>query len=130
NRDHGDPSYVELDHRASGIGLRALSPVHLRAWREDGDIVFTWLRRTRIDGDSWELAEVPLGGEREAYEFEILIDDEPVRALSGSDPRFRYTAAAQDEDFGPSVPASFAVRILQMSNTFGRGAPLETTIHV
>jgi hypothetical protein len=130
NRDHGDPSYVELEHQASGIGLRPLSPVHLRASRDGGDVVFTWLRRTRIDGDSWELSEVPLGEEREAYTFDIVSGGEPVRSVTLLEPLFRYTAAAQDEDFGLSVPASFAIRICQMSNTFGRGAPLETTIHV
>ena len=55
-----------------GIGLRPLAPVHLRSERDAGDIVFTWIRRTRIDGDGWELADVPLGEEREAYEIEVI----------------------------------------------------------
>lgn len=129
-RDHGDPSYVEMGHRASGIGLRPLSPVHLRAVREAGDVVFTWIRRTRIDGDGWEMSDVPLGEEREAYEVEILSGGEGVRTVGVGEPRFRYTAAAQDEDFAGAPPAGFTLRIYQLSTIFGRGAPLEDTVNV
>jgi hypothetical protein len=129
-RDHGDPSYVERRHAASGIGLRPLSPVHLRARRQDGDIFFTWIRRTRIDGDGWELNDVPLGEEREAYEVEILSAGAPVRMAATSEAMFRYTAAEQNEDFGFPPPASFALRVYQMSAAAGRGAPLEASIHV
>ena len=129
-RDHGDPSYVERRHAASGIGLRPLSPVHLRARRQDGDIVFTWIRRTRIDGDGWELNDVPLGEEREAYEVEILSAGAPVRMAATSEAMFRYTAAEQNEDFGFPPPPSFALHVYQMSATAGRGAPLEASIHV
>src|SRR5205085_12633753 len=129
-RDHGDPSYVEMEHVATGIGLRPLAPVHLRAGRDGSDIVFTWIRRTRIDGDGWELADVPLGEEREAYEIEVIAGGVPVRTEAVSQPLLRYTAAAQAEDFGIGVPASFTLRIYQMSAAFGRGAPLETIIRV
>jgi hypothetical protein len=130
NRDHGDPSYVELRHSANGIGLRPLAPVHLRARRDGGDIVFSWIRRTRIDGDGWELSEVPIGEEREAYEAEIIDGGTPVRTVSVLEPLFRYTAAAQSEDFDLTVPPSITLRIYQMSNTYGRGAALEATVHI
>ena len=56
-------------------GLRAsapLAPVHMRCDRAPGgDIVFSWIRCTRINGDSWDGIDVPLGEESEAYVAEI-----------------------------------------------------------
>nr|WP_272210663.1 hypothetical protein [Marinicella sp. W31]MDC2876564.1 hypothetical protein [Marinicella sp. W31] len=60
-------------------GLRAetpFSPVHLRARRLDtGDVVLTWVRRSRIDADDWSAAEIPLDEDSESYRLEIF----PVR---------------------------------------------------
>ncbi|MFL5259295.1 MAG: hypothetical protein ACJ8AS_06040, partial [Hyphomicrobiales bacterium] len=126
-RDHGDPAYVEISHVASGIGLRPLSPVHLRGWRDGGDVVFSWTRRTRIDGDGWELAEVPLGEEREAYDVEVLSGGAAVRTVAVQEPRFRYSLSEQAADFG-TPPSTFTLRIFQLSAVFGRGAPLEATV--
>jgi hypothetical protein len=128
-RDHGDPTYVERSHVASGIGLRPLSPVHVRGLRDGSDVVFSWTRRTRIDGDGWELAEVPLGEEHEAYEVEVLSGGVAVRTVAVDEPRFRYAGAEQTSDFG-TPPAAFTLRVFQMSAVFGRGAPLQATVRL
>jgi hypothetical protein len=128
-RDHGDPAYVSFDHPVRGLGLRPLHPVQPRATRDGGDVVFTWIRRTRSNGDSWELAEVPLGEDREEYALDILAGGTPVRSLILGEAAYRYTAAAQQQDFG-SAPTSFTLRLAQISATFGRGAVLERTLHV
>ena len=70
--DSGHSSYLELILQGQAKGLRPLSPCQLRARRDGADVVFTWIRRTRIDGDGWELAEMPLGEESESYRLEIL----------------------------------------------------------
>ena len=40
---------------------------HLRAEAGPGGLHVTWVRRTRVEGDGWTPAEVPLGEDREAY---------------------------------------------------------------
>jgi GTA TIM-barrel-like domain/Putative phage tail protein len=127
-RDHGDPSYVEFARTPSAIGLRPLAPAQLRARRFGGDIALSWIRRTRIDGDSWELADVPLGEERESYAIDILDGAAVKRAVSVSAPAFTYALADQVADFGGPVSV-LGVRIAQVSAVFGRGTPLERTIH-
>ena len=71
-RDIGDASYAVAAHTFQGLGLKPLSPVHVRAVRAGGDVAFSWVRRTRLGGDSWETPEVPLGEDNESYEVDIL----------------------------------------------------------
>ncbi|MCE8006590.1 glycoside hydrolase/phage tail family protein [Aestuariivita sp.] len=120
-----DPSYVERVEAFDGIGLRPLSPVHLRAVpRPDGAIELSWIRRTRIDGDSWDLPEVPLGEEREAYVVRIFDDAGVLREEEVSVPQWRYQAAAQTAD-GASGLIRFEVA--QISARFGPGVPATCT---
>ena len=64
-----------------------------------------WIRRTRLDGDGWEPAEVPLGEEREAYEVDILSGSTAIRTLSASRPEALYPAADEIADFGVAQAA-------------------------
>ena len=67
SRPYDDASYRHRVAAFEGIGLRPYAPTHLRARRQGGDLVVTWVRRTRIDGDGWGRGDVPLGEAREAY---------------------------------------------------------------
>jgi hypothetical protein len=121
-------AHVTVEHQSRMLGLRPLSPCHLRARRDGSDVVFTWLRRTRIDGDSWDLAEVPLGEEAETYAVSIIDGALVKRSLYVSDATYRYGAAQIAADFGAD-PGVFTLRIAQVSATFGAGAILQRTIH-
>ena len=68
-------------------------------------MLLTWIRRTRAAaGDSWVLAEVPLGEEREEYELEVLDGGTVVRTVAGlASPAFTYTTAMATADFGGPV---------------------------
>jgi hypothetical protein len=131
SRPIGHASYGTTTFAAAGIGLRPLSPVHARARTEtSGDRILTWIRRTRVGGDSWEVAEVPLGEAQERYEVDILSapgSATVVRTLTVDAPEAIYTAADQITDWGAPLP-SYAVRIHQMSALVGRGAPLEAML--
>jgi hypothetical protein len=127
--DHGDPAYVEFSRTSRGLGLRPMRPAHLKAKADGGDAVFSWTRRTRIDGDGWELADVPLGEEREAYELDVMNGAVVARTIAAATPTCRYTLAEQTADFG-AAQTSFHVRVAQLGTAFGRGPVLERTLNV
>jgi len=104
-----------------------LSPVHVRGTRTGDDLTVTWLRRTRIGGDSWDSVEVPLAEDSERYEIDILDGTTLKRTLATTTPAATYTAADQTTDFG-APQSSIAVRVSQLSTTFGRGTPRAATL--
>ncbi|HRX34912.1 MAG TPA: glycoside hydrolase/phage tail family protein [Aestuariivirga sp.] len=121
--------YVSVAHQGKLLGLRPLSPCSLRASRDGGDVIFSWLRRTRIDGDSWDVAEVPLGEETESYVASVMNGAAIMRSTSVTAQQYRYPAADIAGDFGMD-PGEFTIRIAQLSAAYGPGAVLERTIHV
>ncbi len=128
-RDYGDSAAVALETVPSAVALRPLSPVHARARRGDDGIMLSWIRRTRIDGDSWALQDVPLGEDAESYAVDILSGAEVVRSLHAAAANVLYAAGQELADFG-APQASLAIRIAQISASAGRGFPLETIISV
>jgi hypothetical protein len=127
SRDLGSPNYVEVAHTFVGEGLKPLSPVHVRGSRSAGDLNLTWVRRTRIGGDSWDGIDVPLGETQERYEIDILDGPTVKRTLTATSPSAIYTAAQQTVDFGAPQP-SISLRIFQLSATRGRGTPRDATV--
>jgi hypothetical protein len=133
SRDIADPSYDTKVVTLTGRGRRPLSPARVKGVRPDGsdDIVLTWIRRTRIGGDSWGQEEVPLGEESERYDVEIFDGSDVVRTFSAlSAPTVTYTAAQQTADFGAPIawPSSLSLRVYQRSASFGRGTALQATL--
>ena len=122
SRDIADPSYVATQHTFQGLGLKPLSPVHVRGVRAGGDLTISWVRRTRLGGDVWDVPEVPLGEDSEAYEVDILDGATVVRTLTSGSPSVTYAGADQIADFG-AAQASYAIRVYQMSAAYGRGTP-------
>ncbi|SFV39182.1 baseplate multidomain protein megatron [Hyphomicrobium facile] len=121
NRDIGDASYVTEPFAYHALGLRPLSPVHVRGVRTSGDLSISWVRRTRSGGDNWELPEVPLGEESESYEVDILDGSTVKRTLATSSANITYSSADQIADFG-AVQPSVSVKVYQTNVIFGRGA--------
>lgn len=108
-----------------GMSLKPASPVHVEAVDDSGDWVITWVRRTRFGGELRDLVDVPLNEVVEAYEVDIWNDDftERKRVLTATGTReVTYTAAQQTADFGGAA-TTFGVRVYQMSDKVGRGAP-------
>ena len=60
-------SYVHRRKAFQGNGLRPYTPSHLVAKITDQAVWASWIWRSRIDADSWQRAEVPLGEEAEVY---------------------------------------------------------------
>lgn len=129
-REISDAVYITRTAAFSGIGLRPLSPVHLRAMRlTNGDIALSWVRRTRVDGDGWQQVDVPLAEAAEAYEVDVLSDAQVVRVLNVSSPSAVYTADEQTQDFGV-LPNAIDLGVSQVSAVYGRGVVLKETVNV
>jgi GTA TIM-barrel-like domain/Putative phage tail protein len=119
NRDYGDATALALDATPQATALKPLAPVHLKAAR--GGVTFTWIRRTRIDGDGW-VGEVPLGEDSEQYTVDILSGSTVLRTLSVTAPSALYAAADELADFG-APQTSLGIRVTQLSATVGAGFP-------
>jgi hypothetical protein len=127
--DHGHSSFVEFTFTGTLKAIRPLAPTRLRAMSDASGVQLSWIRNTRIDGDSWDLSEVPLGEDSEIYRLEILNGTAVVRSLEITTPTYLYSNANLVTDFG-AVPANFNLRIAQRSLTYGLGASLERTVDV
>jgi hypothetical protein len=126
NRSHDDVTAVALAVTPGATALRPLSPVHVKAVRQGDGIHLSWIRRTRIDGDSWA-AEVPLGEDAEAYVLDILSRATVVRGIACATPSALYANADELADFG-APQTSLRVRVAQLSSTAGAGFPAELTL--
>lgn len=119
--DHGHASYLNMTTEAGGRGLRPLSPARLGLQRAGSDLQLSWIRRSRIDGDSWELESLPLGEASEAYRLRIYDGAAVKRSIDTAEPSYLYTAAAFAADFAVP-PASITISVAQLSATTGEGA--------
>jgi len=124
-RNYDDPSYLHMQAAFQGIGLRPYAPCHLQAVGVVGsDIAVSWIRRTRVDGDSWEGVEVPLGETVERYLLRVMDGTTVLREVFLVAPEWTYSAADQAAD---GVSAPFNIAVAQVSTSFGSG-PFETLV--
>ncbi|MBX9874678.1 MAG: hypothetical protein K2X84_07455, partial [Beijerinckiaceae bacterium] len=119
-RDMGDPSMAEIVATAGSGALLPLSPVHARARRAAGGITIDWIRRSRIDADSWDLAEVPLGEEAERYDVAVRLGGVVLRRQTTDRAIWFYSNAEELADFG-AAQAEIEIVIAQISAVAGRG---------
>jgi hypothetical protein len=102
--------------------LMPLSPVHLGLRRlPSGDAVLSWIRRGRLDADSWMGEEIPLGEASELYRLEISAPGgETLRMVEVASPSHVYTLAQMTGDFG-TVPEEIELTVRQVSQAVGPG---------
>jgi hypothetical protein len=115
-----DPVHGHAVIAFEGLGLRPYAPVHLRAAPTGGgDLRLSWIRRTRIGGDRWEVPEVPLGEESERYLVRVMQGDRVLRETMVEAPQWTYSAAARAAD---TAGGACDVHVAQVSALFGPGA--------
>ena len=127
--DYGSASYLELSTTGTLRPLRPLSPAQIKLAHDPAGLSITWIRRTRVDGDSWELAEVPLSEASELYQLDVVAAGVVKRSITLTTPNYLYATADIVTDFG-ALPSSLTLRVAQISAAFGPGAVLERTINV
>jgi hypothetical protein len=127
-----DAAYEQGSFTFGGVGLRPFSVSLIQGTRDlpAMDVTFTWIRRTRFGGDSWDAQDVPLNEEAELYDLEILSGTTVVRTrYSLTSPTWYYSAAMQITDFG-SAQSSYTVNVYQISATYGRGQVATTAVYL
>lgn len=118
-RPYDDPSYTHVVAAFDGNGLRPYSPCHLAALDGGaGDLTLTWIRRTRIDGDNWDLDDAPLGEASERYRLRILAGGQVLREVTVTQPTWTYLAADIATDLAAGADRW---AVAQISDTFGPG---------
>ncbi len=119
NRPVTDSIYSQEAHSFDGVGIRPFTPVHLKYASDGlGGLTVNWTRRTRIDGDSWQSLEVPLGEDLERYHLRILDGQNVVREAETTSPAWSYSAGDIASD---GVSGGLSVEIAQISERYGIG---------
>ncbi|WEX07726.1 glycoside hydrolase/phage tail family protein [Chelativorans sp. AA-79] len=126
--DISDEYFLRVPAEGGRQALLPLSPVHLRARMHAGDLHLSWIRRGRVDADSWMGEDIPLGEERELYRIGIgLPGGASVRTATAAAPAWVYTAAMMAADFS-EPPAAIEVSVAQSSALVGAGLPVRRTV--
>lgn len=125
-RSHEDTSYVTRQEAFDGIGLRPYAPVHLSSSGALGaDLSLTWIRRTRVDGDSWDSEEVPLGEENLSYRLQVMSGTVVLRSTTVNAATWVYSAAQQAAD---GARAGDYITVAQISARYGAGVSARVTL--
>ena len=121
------PAGVALDPERSVVltgavgaeALTPLSPAHLRVEAgPEGALHIGWVRRARVDADSWLPDDIPLGEEREAYRVRIEGADRAA-SFETAEPRFTYEAALREANGHAQGP--LVVSVAQIGTLVGEG---------
>ena len=112
--------------------LQCLSPVHAKiSWPQgiEGDWQIGWTRRTRLDGDDFDVPDIPLGEAREAYALALLLDkngqQEIIAEWVETQPHARLSQKFRTTHkvaFGGA--RTWRLRIAQLNDRNEAGAPL------
>ncbi|MEO1037933.1 MAG: glycoside hydrolase/phage tail family protein [Pseudomonadota bacterium] len=114
---------ARTDYQYDGLELQPLSPVHLRALTNDEGLQLSWVRRTRLGGDGWNLLEAPLSEQDERYQVRLL---DPLGAVLSQDevaqPGWHIAPAALNM-LVPDGLSGCSLDVAQLSDLTGAGRP-------
>jgi hypothetical protein len=112
-----------------GLAERPWSPCHLKVTQDpSGAVQVRWTRRTRIGGDDWGVAEVPLSETREVYRVEVLKGAAVLRSTQVEQSQWLYGAADQAADFVANERSMIQIRVSQGSDSYGWGVPTQINL--
>ncbi|MDO9525576.1 MAG: host specificity protein, partial [Gemmobacter sp.] len=117
-RGYDDPAVVHRVDAFAGVGLRPYAPAHLRQTAVASGDRFTWVRRTRVDGDSWQSEEVPLGEASERYRVRVMQGSVVKREVDVTVPEWVYPTAQRAAD---GVSGALRLEVAQVSDRYGPG---------
>jgi hypothetical protein len=115
-RPYDDPLFKKEIWTVRGLAAKPFKPVHVRASISEVGLDASWVRRTRIGGDSWLVADVPVGEETETYRVRIVRNDLVLLDVSVTEPQFTVANA-----FVGPIQAGDVFEVAQVSVSFGHG---------
>ncbi len=119
NNGYLNSGVVEISQSFNGLGLRPYSVSHLVARGHSGEEVFlSWIRRTRLDGDSWQSIEVPLGEDIESY---VIIVNWGVKEVRRAETTHAFWIYTRDMQVLDGISGSVVISVAQQSAVFGVG---------
>ena len=125
-KGYDSPASVLRVDAFDGAGLRPYGVAHLRVRAiAGGDLALSWIRRTRIDGDTWQSAEVPLAEATESYTVRIMQGTVIKRETVVTSPSWTYTSVQQAAD---AVTGALTLEVAQNSDRYG-GGPFRSVQH-
>jgi len=96
--------------------------VHLRIEPDVDGLGLTWIRRSRLEGDSWEIPDPPLDADSERYRVSVLDEQETVlRQWEVAAPAASYSDADRLTDTG-SLQETVIFEVAQLASS-GRAGP-------
>lgn len=125
----GSSLYAANVETVGGLrALKPLSPVHLKSMAQaGGDIRFEWIRRGRLDADSWLAADIPLGETEERYAVELQDAAGAVLRSAETDrPFWVYPLADRQADLGTGG-GTVTLVVAQVSMETGPGVTARRT---
>ncbi len=118
-RPYDHASYVHYVEAFAGVGLRPYRPCQLSARRTaNGQIQIDWIRRTRIDGDSWEASEAPVGEAELRYQLRIWKNSQLLIDQVVFDSSIVFDAS---DVVGEEAIQTVLIEVAQISDEFGPG---------
>ena len=120
--------FTQQAHTNHGRDRMMLSPVHLKSQlNANGDLSCTWIRRSRINADSWVDPEIPLDAIQEMYRVRIIDRSGIiVREETVTEPLYIYPAEHMFGDFG-ARPIDLKIQVAQLSDNALSGFAAELT---
>ncbi|MEM1360152.1 MAG: glycoside hydrolase/phage tail family protein [Pseudomonadota bacterium] len=126
---YNSSAYRRQSFTYDAVSLRPYAPVHLSVETEPGgDHKFRWVRRSRIDGDLWNLPEIPLGEDREAYWVRVSQNGETLLESSLSEPEWSLSLVARQA--AGIAPGAYDFDVAQISDRYGPGLFRRITVDV
>ena len=129
NADPYDVLSVALTATSGPAALLPMSPTGVVARRGSDGVRINWMRRARLDGDSWAGVDIPLDESSEVYRVSLMKNGAIIRQVDVSSATYFYAAADELADFGIRQ-TTLAVVVQQISASVGAGHSLALTIAI
>jgi hypothetical protein len=124
----GEVQPLETAMAGGTRALTPLAPVHLEAFRDqEGSIDIRWIRRGRIDSDSWLGSDIPLDADSERYRLQIIDASATQHVADVFEPRFHLSDAEQRAIFGAPL-STIEITVRQIGSRMALGLPARAVI--
>lgn len=121
SRAYNHPSYREEILDFTARGLRPLSPCHLTCTKSEAGWILQWIRRGRVNADTWDGLDIPLGEDSEQYHVRVLRSGQTVIELTTSSPKATISNAHITAHQLDIDAQAISIEVAQISITYGPG---------